>query len=526
MTDKIKPQKIRLTDDVLGAIKFEQRIIGQAPDGSLITMPTPEHMKDWVIRDSSMEGFLARVTRGGIRFYAQRKIAGRPCPFDCGSWTAPSPNNTSLAKGRKNARDALAMMILGKDPNLEKKKALREITTERNRAKLTVGRMLEMDRLSRLGKRLEDEADSETSLSRESEPGISEDSEAETSLDSKFTARDRLTVQKWLKGSKIWRTPVFDLTAGLLDEMMRDIRKERGAPSSAKVWRYVRVAWRRLPAADQPTFDPFAEWLKTHKLPESKRRQTSIATDDKQGQAWLKAVVSVREAADPYAFARRVMADYVLCCLCWGARRGEASRLLDTDVNFEKEFVIFRDTKNKRAHCFPLTPGVAAILRIRMADNAERRAKGKGSEPLFVFPSRKRGIAVVEPDGVLELGKMASGLKVNMHDLRRSFAGDVAFDAMVGADGKASGGFGLVKLAMNHADINADVTQGYIMVKPKLKMLRPIYLAQERRVLTAAGLENLLPEQDDNLDELLKALKAKAANPAALKRILEALNGS
>lgn len=78
MTDKIKPQKILLSDDVLESIKFERRIIGQAPDGPLISIPTPPHMNDWVIRDSSMDGFLARVTRGGIRFYTQRKLGGRP----------------------------------------------------------------------------------------------------------------------------------------------------------------------------------------------------------------------------------------------------------------------------------------------------------------------------------------------------------------------------------------------------------------------------------------------------------------
>ena len=54
-------------------------------------------------------------------------------------------------------------------------------------------------------------------------------------------------------------------------------------------------------------------------------------------------------------------------------------------------------------------------------------------------------------------------------------------------------------------------TQGYIMVKARLKMLRPIYEAHERRVLAAAGLSGLLPRHDerDDLDGLIEKIKAK-----------------
>jgi integrase len=493
MTDKTKPEKIPLTEKVLDALRFENRVIGRKPDGSLITVPTPPHMKDWVVRDSTMPGFLVRVTSGGIRFYAQRKLGGRPCPVDLGSWSDPV-NAMTLAQARKAAEKALAKMRLGHDPRLEKKKALAEVMAERERARLTVGAMLEQHRLAR------------------------------EKVDSQHTARDRLTVQKWIKGSAIWRTHVFDITASALDAMMRDIGEKRGGPSSTKVWRYVCAAFNRLPSAGCPPVNPFKEWLKIHTLPPSKRRQTTLATDDKQGREWLSAIAAVRESKGAYDFPRRVIADYVLMCAAWGARRGEASRLLETDVDFDKQFVVFRDTKNKNAHYFPLTPGCAAILKNRMEDNAKRRGP---DEPLFMFPSRKRGIAIVEPKNILAIGKKAAGLKVDMHDLRRLFAGEVAVDAIVGDDGKVkSGGFGLVKLALNHASAGADVdvTQGYIMVRAKLKILRPLYAAQERRVLTAAGLTDLLPEEEaDDIAGLIAALKKKSKDPAAMKKIRAAL---
>lgn len=97
---------------------------------------------------------------------------------------------------------------------------------------------------------------------------------------------------------------------------------------------------------------------------------------------------------------------------------------------------------------------------------------------------------------------------------------------MEGADGKSTGSFGLVKVALNHADMQNDVTQGYIMCKPRLKMLRSIYLAQERRVFSAAGLDHLLPKQENaemDLSVLLAAIKAKATDPQAVEALRNAL---
>lgn len=95
------------------------------------------------------------------------------------------------------------------------------------------------------------------------------------------------------------------------------------------------------------------------------------------------------------------------------------------------------------------------------------------------------------PTGALRVGDEGADIKITMHDLRRTFAGDIAADVMVNADGQSTGNFGLVI----HADVMSDVTQDYIMIKSRLKMLRPIYLAHEKRVLTAAGLAHLLPQE-------------------------------
>jgi integrase len=499
-----EPQKIPLTDSLLNSIDFRNRVVGIDGDGMPITEPIKASMTDWFIRDAILPGFSVRVTGKarpgegkGIRFYAQRKLAGKPCRYPCGEWP-----ETTLKKARETAVKALGLMANGQDPNQTKKEALAKVFADRTKAKLTFGRVVAHDAV----KRAEHDADK--------------------------TKRDRADVANWMGNLKIWNTPIGEVTFELLDEMLNAVRKQRGDASAVKCWRYARAAWNRLPSTDVPSVDPFAEWQKAGgTLPEIKRRQTVIDTDDRSGKDWLQAIATLREMQGSRAYPTRVMADYILLALSWGARRSEAAALKVDDIDFEREFVVFRDTKNKKDHFFPLTTGCAAILRERIVDNNSPRGRdvrkaAKGEDhfvPEWIFPSKIRGHHLVEPRSALEIAQKSSGLKITMHDLRRAFAGEVAAD-VVGTNGR--GDFGLVKLALNHADIANDVTQGYIMVKAKLKMLRPIYEAHERRVLAAAGLSRLLPSQDerDDLDGLIEKIKAKVSDPEALQKIMAALS--
>ena len=107
----LSPQKVPLTEKLLEQLSFDKRVIGLAPDGSLITIPTNPKSTDWFLRDSTMQGFSVRVTQSGLRFYAERKLAGRPCRFDCGKWGGDA-QSVSLTKARKIAGEALAKMVL------------------------------------------------------------------------------------------------------------------------------------------------------------------------------------------------------------------------------------------------------------------------------------------------------------------------------------------------------------------------------------------------------------------------------
>lgn len=504
MTDeRITPNKVPITEALLDQIDFNHRIVGRNEDGTLNTVPFTGN--DWFLRDATMAGFCIRVTAKGMRFYAQRKLAGRPCLYQCGEWSKAG-EKTPLTKARKTAEMALSKMKLGQDPNLEKKKAIAEVVSAREKATLTFGFVMERDAKNK------------------------------KEADSPKTQKDRRDVAKWIKTMKIWRTPIHEVTDKHLNTMMEAVKEERGDASSVKVWRYTRAAWNRLPAGEIPSVDPFSEWLKAHTLPTIKTRQTSLPTEEKEGQNWLQTIAGLREFEGSRAFAHRVMADYILLSLCWGARKSEGCGMLVEHVDFDREFAVFRDTKNGRDHFFPLTPGCAAILRNRIEDNNKPRGldakKARKGESTFttpwLFPSRIRGKHLEIPTGALRVGDKAAGIKINMHDLRRTFAGDIAADVMVDAEGRSTGNFGLVKVAMNHADIMSDVTQGYIMLKSRLKMLRPIYLAHEKRVLTAAGLKHLLPAETKaipaDLEGLLEALKSNADNPEAMALIRAAIS--
>jgi|GEM_PF-3620812 len=146
--------------------------------------------------------------------------------------------------------------------------------------------------------------------------------------------------------------------------------------------------------------------------------------------------------------------------------------------------------------------------------------------PEWVFPSEKRGVHLVEPAGALHVGEEGTGLHVTMHDLRRTFAGDIAVDVVGDGSAKSKGDFGLVKLAMNHVDAKADITQAYITLRPKLTMLRPVYAVHEARVLTACGILAPPPAKAE-LDSLIVAMRANADDPvivAGMKAVLAGLN--
>ncbi|HDR8945453.1 TPA: integrase family protein [Burkholderia vietnamiensis] len=484
-------EKIPFNDKTLlqiARLPFEQRPVGVSPTGTVLTASVPAGMTDYFVRDANMKGFSLRVTAKSRVFYAERKLAGKPCRFPCGDFPA-----TGLKVAQKKAAEALAKIAEGIDPNHVVKDNRKATAARYDRDKLTF------------------------------EFVVKRDAERQAATDAPGTLRDRRDVAQWVGRTSIWHMPVHDVTAADLKAMMDQLTTTISGTTALKCWRYTRAAWSRMSSVEEPPLNPFDEYLKTHKLPAGKRRTTALDTEETQSQDWLRTIAKMRTTpTGRRPWTKRVMADYILLSLAWGARRSESAALRWSDVDFDRKFVQFRDTKNGSTHAFPLTDTCAQLLRDLKAHNetprgrdVRRAAKGETIEfPEWVFPSERRGLHLVEPQGALDIGEDGSGLKIRMHDLRRSFAGSVAETVMI----NGTQNFGLVKIALNHADQKADITQTYIGIKSKLNMLRPIYLAHERRVFEAAGL--MEPAQPSDADALLDALKAQAANnPAVLDQL-------
>ncbi|WP_321951531.1 integrase arm-type DNA-binding domain-containing protein [Burkholderia cenocepacia] len=487
----------------IAKLPFGQRPIGIDAKGVLITEPIPDGQADYFVRDANMRGLALRITATRKTYYAIRKLGQKTVRVVCGEFP-----QTPLKAAQKKATDALAEIAAGIDPNQKVRTTRQATLDESERMKLTLGFVVERDKDLM-------------------EPN-----------DAAGTKRDRRDVVRWVKENapKVWNKPVHLITEDDIKAMMSALVNNISGATALKCWRYTRAAWGRMPHDEQPAMNPYDEYLKRNKLPVVKGRTGYVPTDEDQGKAWLRAIAAMRTTpTGRRPWTKRVMADYVILSLIWGARRNETAPLLWTDIDFERRFVRFRDTKNSTDHIFALTPGAEAILRNRQKDNATPRgrdvARAKRGEAIevspYVFPSERRGFHLTEPQGALDIGAKGSGLRVTMHDLRRTFAGDIAVDVMTGGeDGKAKGDFKLIKLAMNHADQTADITQAYITMKPKLAMLRPLYEAHERRILIACGImqepEKVVPS---DADALLDALKAQAANnPAVLEQLRTLLN--
>ncbi|WP_186264233.1 tyrosine-type recombinase/integrase [Burkholderia gladioli] len=517
--------KIPFTDKTLRlifALPFEQRPVGIAEDGSIVTEPVPSTMTDYFVKDATLPGFNLRIQRSGTRsFVAEKKLGARPCRFKCGEY--PS---TSLTDARAKAKAALNIIATGRDPNLEVRAAKQATEKKQIVQRLTFYRMMQRD--------AERRADG-----------------AEGKRDTFNTARDRKNTLKVVKRYPIATMPIGEVRAAHLDQMITTIRQKH--PTTAiKVWRYARAAWGRLAADEAPEINPFDEFLKVHdtSLPRPNRVTRVLPINEQSGQGWLERIAAQRfpETAlkTGHPWTRGVMADYIICTLCWGARKMEGMALKWTDIDFDRKVVTFYSTKNKTDHLFPLTPGVEAILRRRQALNAQPRgrdrdlAKKGAIIPMseYVFPTERRTAKsghITSVDSLMRYASNEGEVRCTLHDLRRTMAGEVALDVL-GGDKTGRGDFRLLKLALNHSEGNRDITTTY-MIAHKLEVLTPLYEAHERKILGIAGIP--IPEKVRTVDEVdqevAQAMEhvgklaaqdpiARARAAAQLKALMDSLN--
>lgn len=153
------------------------------------------------------------------------------------------------------------------------------------------------------------------------------------------------------------------------------------------------------------------------------------------------------------AFYRAVLAlespigrDYLLLVLFTGLRRREAAGLRWSDVDLVARTLTVPAERNKagRKLDLPLVDFVHDLL-------AKRRALGRTE---FIFHSASRSGHLEEPKFFLQQVGCASGIRVSIHDLRRTFI-TIAESCDISPIA--------LKALVNHAQGN-DVTSGYVQL--------------------------------------------------------------
>lgn len=212
---------------------------------------------------------------------------------------------------------------------------------------------------------------------------------------------------------------------------------------------------------------------KNKRLPKPRPRQGYLK--ETQLPKWFDAVDSIRDR-------RPVVADFLVVTLLLGARRSEIEILRWANVNLEEQWVVFSDPKNKIDHYIPLPQYVLKIL------NRRRRLAPDDAE--FVFPANSRSGHLTEPRSGMAAITEKTGIKFQMHDLRRTFA--TSADALELHERT-------IKRLMNHKDDKRNVTFGYIINEVD-RLRAPMQAVEDRIRSGVIGVNSAdLPNNPENI---------------------------
>lgn len=452
--------KVLLDAKVVEALDFTQRVVGVQGKKTLLTEPTPKGATDWLLRDAGIPGFAVRVSPGAKTFIVQRKMGGSTSvKRTLGRWPA-----MTVEQARKRAPVWLGLMADGKDPLVELQEQRKVTRDKQDAARQTMGW------------------------------AFGEYMRAQQHRARPATAADQAKVVKWMSASPLWRTPIGEIDSDTVDRTMTPLFERAANPScpkpgwgpdraglasARKIVRYLSAAYNRhVGKTGGARHSPFSFYMLDKKWDQVKPRETLLRHDTSAGVAWLRALVAKRSSPAPHY---RVFVDYILCVLLWGGRRREIQVMEWDDVDFENRAIRFKahTTKNKREHALPLAPWAEDILRDRQRDNATWRPDSP-----HVFPSRHHGKPVHTVKVVLDELEQETGVRVALHDLRRTLGTDLAE--------LNEGAIFLASIALNHAQQGA--TPQYI--RKRVQLLRPLYEAREAMLRQVAGLAVAEPVVD------------------------------
>jgi integrase len=356
--------------------------------------------KPYVCYDSELPGFGVRIGIESKVFIVQKRVGARVVKRTIGRYGI-----YAVDQARAEAKTILYELSQGRDPLEEKRR-------EQMRSALTFGNLFELYLTERPLK-----------------PRTIED----------YQARLPRLLPDWLplSANEITR----DMVRRKFDELMAH------PTQAAIVMRYARAVFnfgiehfRNDETGESEIKQNPIEAVtrgKNKKLPKPRRRQGYLK--DTQLPKWFAAVDKIRER-------HGVVADFLVVTLLLGARRSETEKLRWADVNFEEQWVVFHDPKNKIDHHIPLPRYALDVLK--------RRREMAPENEEFVFPANSKAGHLTEPRSGMAAITAETGIAFQMHDLRRTFA--TAADALELHERT-------IKRLMNHIDDKKNVTLGYII---------------------------------------------------------------
>ncbi len=242
--------------------------------------------------------------------------------------------------------------------------------------------------------------------------------------------------------------PLGNITPEMVEERHQAIQKEvagRGKSSLAKghsaangTMRVLRVLWNYAAERNPDLPENPVKRLRRAWYPEQRREGLVKASDL---PAFCEAVM---------ALPNQVHRDYLLAILFTGLRRGEAASLRWEDVDFEERIIRLPATRTKsgRRLDLPMSDYLHGLF-------TDRRSVGRDGP--FVFPADSKSRHIEEPRFALDAIEKATGIKVTIHDLRRTFI-TVAESCNIS--------YSALKGLVNHSMGN-DVTAGYVIAGPE-----------------------------------------------------------
>lgn len=151
---------------------------------------------------------------------------------------------------------------------------------------------------------------------------------------------------------------------------------------------------------------------------------------------WFAAVLEIENP---------VVRDYLQFILLTGCRRGEAAHLRWEDVSLEDKSFFVRDPKNRNPIRLPLSDYLLTMMIRRKSSNNTD----------FVFPADSASGHIEEPKKQVLKVSEKIGVKITIHDLRRTFTTVAeSLDISVYA----------LKGLVNHKTSTNDITAGYIQL--------------------------------------------------------------